>query len=80
MYLPKHLLPIAGRPILHHLLYQIQKECLEQCIIVVNHDDCGVTLDSLVTSTQNNGEEDNDSLGATIIQQPQQSQQSQQPK
>lgn len=46
-YFPKHLLPLAGRPIVHHLLSHVQSVGLEWCIVAIGSKD-HVTLPSLL--------------------------------
>lgn len=46
-YRPKHLLPVAGIPILHRLLFNVQHAGFEQCVIACSSLDKGVTLASL---------------------------------
>ena len=46
-YMPKHLLPLAGRPLLHHLLEHCEGIGMEKIVIAIGSDD-DVTADSLV--------------------------------
>jgi len=50
-YSPKHLLPVAGVPILHRLLWHLHHVGFEMCIVAVSRDDKGVTLQSLCQDT-----------------------------
>ena len=47
-YMPKHLLPLAGRPIIHHLLEHCIGVGMERIIIAIGADDHQVTKSSLV--------------------------------
>jgi len=47
-YFPKHMLPLAGKPILHHLLQHVHSIGLEWCIVVIGSKD-HVTLPSLLS-------------------------------
>jgi translation initiation factor eIF-2B subunit gamma len=47
-YMPKHMLPIAGRPILHHLVDQCQSSGLPRIMIAIGAED-DITQDSLVS-------------------------------
>jgi len=45
-YSPKHLLPLAGTPILHHLLWHLQSIGLKKCIVAISGKD-NITIESL---------------------------------
>jgi dTDP-glucose pyrophosphorylase len=47
-YMPKHMLPIAGRPIIHHLVEQCQSSGLSYIIIAIGAED-DITRQSLVS-------------------------------
>ncbi len=47
-YIPKHLLPLVGRPLLHHLLEHCEAVGMERIVITVGADD-DVTKESLLT-------------------------------
>lgn len=55
-YMPKHMLPIAGRPILHHLVDQCLSSGLSYIIIAIGAED-DITQNSLVSD-----------LGCTLLQ------------
>lgn len=46
-YLPKHLLPLAGRPIIHHLIDKLTSANLNDVVIVIAQED-EVTISSLM--------------------------------
>ena len=48
LYMPKHLLPLAGRPLIHHLLEHCIGVGMERIIIAIGADDHLVTKSSLV--------------------------------
>mmetsp|Transcript_4021 Transcript_4021/g.5835 ORF Transcript_4021/g.5835 Transcript_4021/m.5835 type:complete len:579 (-) Transcript_4021:751-2487(-) len=47
VYLPKHLLPLAGRPIIQHLIQKLIAACFEDVIIAIAAED-EVTVPSLI--------------------------------
>jgi len=46
-YKPKFLLPVAGMPILHRLLFHLLHARFQKCVIACSHLDKGLTLESI---------------------------------
>ncbi len=70
-YLPKHLLPLAGRPILHHLLEKLQQSNLQHVIIAISSID-KVTIPNLIEmgakKQMNSSNINNNDTGDVIVQ------------
>jgi len=52
-YMPKHLLPLAGRPILYHLLLHMKTIGFELCVVALNANDC-VTIPAIIAEMTSN--------------------------